>query len=88
MSPSSPGPIRESVFRSLRISWHTASPCWSGRAISSAARPRRKEIGPDAIALQLDVTDQASIAAAAERIREEFGRLDVLDQQRGDLEDE
>ena len=37
-----------------------------------------KEVGPDAIALQLDVTDQASIAAAAERIREEFGRLDVL----------
>ena len=37
-----------------------------------------KEIGPGAIALQLDVTDQASIAAAAERIRNEFGRLDVL----------
>jgi NAD(P)-dependent dehydrogenase (short-subunit alcohol dehydrogenase family) len=29
-------------------------------------------------ALQLDVTDQASIAAAAMRIRGEFGRLDVL----------
>jgi NAD(P)-dependent dehydrogenase (short-subunit alcohol dehydrogenase family) len=37
-----------------------------------------KEIGPDARALQLDVTDQASIAAAAERIRTELGRLDVL----------
>ena len=37
-----------------------------------------KEVGPDAHALQLDVTDQASIAAAAERIRKEFGRLDVL----------
>jgi len=37
-----------------------------------------KEVGPDAHALQLDVTDQASIAAAAERIRNEFGRLDVL----------
>ena len=36
------------------------------------------EIGPDARALQLDVTDQASIAAAAERVRTEFGRLDVL----------
>jgi len=32
----------------------------------------------DARALQLDVTDQASIAAAAERIRQELGRLDVL----------
>src|SRR6202167_5051115 len=37
-----------------------------------------KEIGTSAIALQLDVTDRVSIAAAAERIREEFGRLDLL----------
>jgi NAD(P)-dependent dehydrogenase (short-subunit alcohol dehydrogenase family) len=37
-----------------------------------------KEIGPDARALQLDVTDKASIAAAAERIRKDLGRLDVL----------
>jgi NAD(P)-dependent dehydrogenase (short-subunit alcohol dehydrogenase family) len=37
-----------------------------------------KEVGPRAHALQLDVTDQASIAAAAERVRNEFGRLDVL----------
>ena len=37
-----------------------------------------KEIGPGAIALQLDVTDQASITAAAERIRKELGRLDIL----------
>lgn len=37
-----------------------------------------KEIGPDAIALQLDVTDQTSIDAAAEWIRKEFGRLDLL----------
>jgi NAD(P)-dependent dehydrogenase (short-subunit alcohol dehydrogenase family) len=37
-----------------------------------------KEIGPGAIALQLDVTDRASIAAAAERIRKEPGRLDLL----------
>jgi NAD(P)-dependent dehydrogenase (short-subunit alcohol dehydrogenase family) len=37
-----------------------------------------KEVGPDAHALQLDVTDHASIAGAAERIRKEFGRLDVL----------
>ena len=37
-----------------------------------------KGIGPDARALQLDVTDQTSISAAAERIRKEFGRLDVL----------
>jgi len=37
-----------------------------------------QEIGADAHALQLDVTDQASIAAAAARVRTEFGRLDVL----------
>ena len=37
-----------------------------------------KSIGPGAVAVQLDVTDQASIAAAAERIRTEFGRLDLL----------
>jgi len=37
-----------------------------------------KEVGPDAHALQLDVTDQASITAAAERVRKEFGHLDVL----------
>jgi NAD(P)-dependent dehydrogenase (short-subunit alcohol dehydrogenase family) len=37
-----------------------------------------EEVGLDAHALQLDVTDQASITAAAERIRNEFGRLDVL----------
>ena len=37
-----------------------------------------KQIGPDARAVQLDVTDKASISAAAERIRKELGRLDVL----------
>jgi NAD(P)-dependent dehydrogenase (short-subunit alcohol dehydrogenase family) len=37
-----------------------------------------KEIGAGAMAVQLDVTDKASIAAAAERIRREFGRLDLL----------
>ena len=37
-----------------------------------------KEIGSDAHALQLDVTDRASIDAAAKRIRNEFARLDVL----------
>lgn len=36
------------------------------------------EIGQGAIAIQLDVTDQASITAAERRIREEFGRLDLL----------
>ena len=37
-----------------------------------------KEIGQGAIALQLDVTDRTSIATAADRIRKELGRLDLL----------
>ena len=37
-----------------------------------------KTIKGDAHAIQLDVTDKASIAAAAERVRKEFGHLDVL----------
>jgi len=35
-------------------------------------------INGDAYAIQLDVTDPGSITAAAERIRREFGHLDVL----------
>ena len=37
-----------------------------------------RSIEGDARALQLDVTDRGSIAAAAERVRGELGRLDVL----------
>jgi NAD(P)-dependent dehydrogenase (short-subunit alcohol dehydrogenase family) len=37
-----------------------------------------KSVEGDAQAIQLDVTDQTSITAAADRIRSEFGRLDVL----------
>jgi NAD(P)-dependent dehydrogenase (short-subunit alcohol dehydrogenase family) len=37
-----------------------------------------KEIGPGAIPLQPDVTEAASVAAAAEHIRGAFGRLDLL----------
>ena len=37
-----------------------------------------KEVGADAHALHLDVTDRASITAAAKRVCDEFGRLDVL----------
>jgi len=37
-----------------------------------------KSVGDEARAVQLDVTDQASIAAAAEHIGNELGRLDVL----------
>jgi NAD(P)-dependent dehydrogenase (short-subunit alcohol dehydrogenase family) len=37
-----------------------------------------KDIGTNAHGIQLDVTDQASIDAAAARIRKDFGRLDIL----------
>ncbi|RFA14064.1 dehydrogenase [Subtercola boreus] len=36
------------------------------------------EIGAGATAIQLDVTDAASLAAAASSIREQYGRLDLL----------
>jgi len=36
------------------------------------------DVGPEAHALQLDVTDLGSIAAAAAHVRADFGRLDVL----------
>jgi NAD(P)-dependent dehydrogenase (short-subunit alcohol dehydrogenase family) len=44
----------------------------------SRGREAAKTIEGDAHALQLDVTDRISIAAAAERVRRELGRLDVL----------
>jgi NAD(P)-dependent dehydrogenase (short-subunit alcohol dehydrogenase family) len=37
-----------------------------------------QSIGDGAVAIQIDVTNSDSIAAAAERIRSELGRLDVL----------
>ncbi|MBL6081700.1 SDR family NAD(P)-dependent oxidoreductase [Belnapia sp. T18] len=36
------------------------------------------KLGPSAVAIQLDVTDHWSIAAAAERVRVNYRRLDVL----------
>ncbi|MEU5629709.1 MULTISPECIES: SDR family NAD(P)-dependent oxidoreductase [Streptomyces] len=36
------------------------------------------ELGPAAVAVQLDVTDRSSVDAVAERIRSEFGHLDLL----------
>lgn len=37
-----------------------------------------EQIGAGAIAIQIDVTDTGSIAAAADRIADEFGHLDLL----------
>jgi len=49
-----------------------------GSRNSERGEAAAKEIGPGAIAIRLDVTDQASITAAAKYIRNEFGRLDLL----------
>jgi NAD(P)-dependent dehydrogenase (short-subunit alcohol dehydrogenase family) len=43
-----------------------------------SGRTAAREIGANAHAVQLDVTDKASIAAAVEHIGKGFGRLDVL----------
>jgi len=42
------------------------------------AQSAATSVGENAHAIQLDVTDQTSINAAADRIRKEFGRLDIL----------
>jgi len=44
----------------------------------SKAAEELKQQGMDAHAVQIDVTDQESINAAARHIEDEFGRLDVL----------
>jgi NAD(P)-dependent dehydrogenase (short-subunit alcohol dehydrogenase family) len=43
-----------------------------------AATKAAAEIGRNARAVQLDVSNQASVAAAAQKIEADFGRLDVL----------
>ncbi|WP_067699260.1 SDR family oxidoreductase [Nocardia jejuensis] len=47
-------------------------------ALGQAAADKVKAEGADAHFVQLDVTDENSIAAAAARIDSEFGRLDIL----------
>jgi len=48
------------------------------QAFGGRCEAAARTIDGDARALQFDVTDRASIAAAVERIRKELGRLDVL----------
>ena len=43
-----------------------------------AARETAREIGGEAVALEVDVTSAASVAAGIERIVADFGRLDVV----------
>jgi NAD(P)-dependent dehydrogenase (short-subunit alcohol dehydrogenase family) len=51
---------------------------WVGSRNLERGQAAAKTIDGDARALQLDVTDQASILRAAEHVRKELGRLDVL----------
>ena len=44
----------------------------------SRGQSAANEIGPLALAIQLDVTSQEAITAAADRVSREFGKLDVL----------
>ncbi|HET9929994.1 MAG TPA: SDR family oxidoreductase [Polyangiaceae bacterium] len=55
----------------------TASSAQPERSASAPGSPPPQRIG-SVRAIQLDVTNADSIAAAAERIRREFGRLDIL----------
>ena len=43
-----------------------------------AAERTATELGPGAVGIQLDVTDQASVDAAARVVEDRFGRLDVI----------
>lgn len=49
-----------------------------GSRVFESGKTAALSVGTDAHAIQLDVTDQVSIHSAADRIRNEFGRLDVL----------
>jgi NAD(P)-dependent dehydrogenase (short-subunit alcohol dehydrogenase family) len=48
------------------------------RAKGEAAAAALREQGADAVALEIDVADDASVRAAAEALRGEHGRVDVL----------
>lgn len=42
------------------------------------ARRRAEQLGPDALAVSADVSDEASVAAAVEQVIAQVGRIDVL----------
>jgi NAD(P)-dependent dehydrogenase (short-subunit alcohol dehydrogenase family) len=79
---SLPYPFYKCCFfppRSHRVERHRYVCTWLvGSRNLEHGKTAAKSVGADARALALDVTNQASIAAAAKRIRSELGRLDVL----------
>jgi 2-dehydro-3-deoxy-D-gluconate 5-dehydrogenase len=67
------------IGRALALAFRDAG----ARVVIGARRPERnaavlKELGPDAAALELDVSDEASVEHAFAGIADRFGRLDIL----------
>ena len=60
------------------LSSHGFTVLLGSRDFDAGEEAAAQNIEADAHAIQLDVTDQQSVNSAAERIRTEFGRLDVL----------
>ena len=82
----SPGLIKESVFKSQRTFVTHGFTVLVGSRNLERGEAAAREVGPDAHALKLDVTDQSSIAAAAERIGKEFRTARRAREQCCDLE--
>lgn len=57
---------------------HVIAVDWDGEAADETVRTIEEADGPDAIAVETDVGDEAAVAAMAERVDEQFGRVDVL----------
>lgn len=60
-----------------RLGWRVGVGARDPQRLEEAVA-RLREGGADAFAVPLDVTDDASVAAAADRLRDQEGRLDVL----------
>ncbi len=76
-SPWSLGPTKGSVFKIAKDLVVHRFPLVGSCNLDYGKTPE-KSVGADAHAIQLDVTNQASIVAAAELIRKQIGRLDLL----------
>ncbi|GAA2134197.1 SDR family oxidoreductase [Glycomyces algeriensis] len=66
------------IARALGQRGHTVLVGARSEERGEAAAAALREEGLDARFLQLDVTDEGSVAAAAKRIESEYGRLDIL----------
>ncbi len=69
---ASSGIGRVTVERMAERGWQVAATARDPQALHELAR------APNVVALRLDVTEEASIAAAVQQVVERFGRIDVL----------